>query len=154
MARPSNSLREIPLGGGITELRLSSGWTRLFGLPVSCYLLGGVLVDSGPTRIGAPVVRRLRGAGLEAILLTHHHEDHSGNAGEVSRENGCPIYLRNPDARRGRDNFADLGRGCGSDDGDSARRRDASRVLEPGALSGQNRARSGDGAEALDEIVH
>jgi glyoxylase-like metal-dependent hydrolase (beta-lactamase superfamily II) len=71
------------------------------GIPVSCYLRDGVLVDTGFAHARAALVGRLAGVPLEAILLTHHHEDHAANAGELALGNGCPVYLRNPGTRHG-----------------------------------------------------
>jgi len=101
MKRSSTTLVETPLGGGIVELQLRSHWTRMFGLPVSCYLRDGVLVDTGFAHARDQVIGWLGSAGLDAILLTHHHEDHSANAGELARGNNCPVYLFNPETRHG-----------------------------------------------------
>lgn len=49
-------------------------------LPVYCFAVGDTLVDSGLSCEAARLVRFARDAGIRRVLLTHHHEDHSGNA--------------------------------------------------------------------------
>ncbi len=81
-----------------------------FGLPVSnAWLLpqtpaGPVLVDCGhvlcwPTiRLG---LRRhgLRPGDLAAVLLTHRHSDHAGNAARLAWRHGVPVYAHQRDAQ-------------------------------------------------------
>lgn len=52
---------------------------------------GAVVVDPGDV---VPVQRVLsaRNSTLAAILLTHHHADHTGGALELARHYGCPVY--------------------------------------------------------------
>lgn len=58
---------------------------------VSAYRVGGLLIDSGPPSTASDLVELLRSDPPERVLLTHHHEDHSGGAGPISRELGVPI---------------------------------------------------------------
>ncbi len=87
------------MGEGITQVRLQHDLTRVFVLPVAFYRVGNVIVDSGYHHVGDFVVSYMQGRPLDAILLTHHHEDHSGNAAALAEEHGCPVYLRNPEQR-------------------------------------------------------
>lgn len=77
----------------------------------SSYVLGlesdavTTLVDTG---VSIEETRRelrdgLDGYGLtfsdiEQILLTHHHADHAGLAGEIQAESGCPVFAHEADA--------------------------------------------------------
>ncbi len=61
-----------------------------------CYRFGNALIDTGPpagwrtvrTFVEAEHARR----PIEQIVLTHHHEDHAGNAARLQEMLGCPVY--------------------------------------------------------------
>lgn len=83
--------REKHLNG---VLAIEAGWSPI-GTPfmsVHFYLADGVLLDTGQSLMRRPILGALRGRDLEAVLLTHHHEDHSGNAAAVGREFGLEVY--------------------------------------------------------------
>ena len=84
---------------GVTRIRAWTRTTMMNGMEVSCYVAGGVLVDTGFSHVGDPVAARLAGRDVGAIVLTHHHEDHSGNAAAIAREHGCRVHVRNAGAR-------------------------------------------------------
>jgi phosphoribosyl 1,2-cyclic phosphodiesterase len=55
-----------------------------------------ILLDAGLT--GKELVRRLektpvKASQLDAILISHEHQDHARGAGIMSRRLGCPVYL-------------------------------------------------------------
>jgi endoribonuclease LACTB2 len=87
------------LAGGITRVRLSSRTTRLNHMQVALYKVGELLVDTGFAHARALSLRALEGQPLGAILLTHHHEDHSGAAAALASRHACPVYLRQPELR-------------------------------------------------------
>lgn len=49
-------------------------------LPVYCYVVGDTLVDTGLSCYGAEILELVRQCGVTRAVLTHHHEDHAGNA--------------------------------------------------------------------------
>jgi glyoxylase-like metal-dependent hydrolase (beta-lactamase superfamily II) len=49
-------------------------------MSVYVYFLDGIIVDTGQSHMRKYVIEQLRSAQPQVILLTHHHEDHSGNA--------------------------------------------------------------------------
>lgn len=64
--------------GLVTELRMATG---VLGQPVywaSAYYVDGLLIDSGPPRTAPELAGWLAGRPLQAVLNTHHHEDHVG----------------------------------------------------------------------------
>jgi glyoxylase-like metal-dependent hydrolase (beta-lactamase superfamily II) len=70
--------------------------TRFNDMAVSVYRVGRVLVDTGFSHVAGALLDCLARSEIEAIALTHHHEDHGGNAGALAARHGCPIYLREP----------------------------------------------------------
>lgn len=91
-------------GGEVTRYRMAR---TLLGKPIivaSCYRLGSVLVDAGPTAGAAGLRRALRGERVAAVLVTHGHEDHVGNTALVGARTlgaaglrvarGVPAYRR------------------------------------------------------------
>jgi glyoxylase-like metal-dependent hydrolase (beta-lactamase superfamily II) len=76
----------------VTRLRFESWSSRSMGYDVSAYFVRGALVDTG-----FHYVRREFGAWLgrhkpDGVIVTHHHEDHAGNAEVVARR-GIPMWM-------------------------------------------------------------
>lgn len=70
------------------------GVRKVLGNELSTYAfcLDGLLIDTGPRRLGSfyrPVFNEIR---IEQVALTHHHEDHIGNAAFLAKK-GVPIYI-------------------------------------------------------------
>lgn len=51
----------------------------------------GIIIDPGMNP--KPLVKRIEGLEIEAILLTHAHFDHMGGVDEIRKLKGCPVYL-------------------------------------------------------------
>lgn len=66
-------------------------------LQTNAYLLHGedehraVIIDPGMNP--APLIRKIQGLEIEAILLTHAHFDHIGGVDEIRKAANCPVYL-------------------------------------------------------------
>lgn len=76
---------------------------RPLGAPlmtVRCYLVDGLLVDSGLHHVEQALVQALQGQKLHQIALTHHHEDHSGNAAALGAHFSVPILAHPLTAER------------------------------------------------------
>lgn len=58
---------------------------------VHLYWLKGVLIDSAQRNMRRAVNARLKDLPIEAILLTHHHEDHSGNAAYLKQQRSVEV---------------------------------------------------------------
>lgn len=61
-------------------------------MSVFLYVIDGIVIDSGQSHMRRYIVEQLRGKSLEQLLLTHHHEDHSGNAAAIGNALGIPIF--------------------------------------------------------------
>jgi glyoxylase-like metal-dependent hydrolase (beta-lactamase superfamily II) len=61
-----------------------------------CYRIGRTLVDTGPPNQWRAVRRfateQAEAHGIDRVLLTHHHEDHAGNAARLQELLDVPVY--------------------------------------------------------------
>ncbi len=63
----------------------------LLGRPLfwgGAYLVDGLLVDCGPPATAREMLRFLEGRPLAGLVLTHHHEDHTGAAPLIAARRG------------------------------------------------------------------
>ncbi|MCM2316895.1 MAG: MBL fold metallo-hydrolase [Thermoanaerobaculia bacterium] len=67
-----------------TVLRMARTYRGREILPVYCYVVGETLVDTGISSVADEVVTAARRAKVGRVVLTHHHEDHSGNAARLA----------------------------------------------------------------------
>ena len=77
--------------GEITFFRMAR---RLAGWPVywtGAYLVDGLLVDCGPPATAHAFVRALAARPVEALVVTHHHEDHMGAAAALRAARGIEV---------------------------------------------------------------
>lgn len=58
-----------------------------FGINTSfiIYRIGETLIDAGPSNQWPTIKRVLKPLSISALLITHHHEDHSGNANRIAK---------------------------------------------------------------------
>lgn len=67
-----------------------------FGKPIKSvylYVVDSILVDTGPHHLRKKVGSMVESSKVSSILLTHHHEDHSGNAALLKNRFSAPVYL-------------------------------------------------------------
>lgn len=76
---------------GVTWVQGLAGWSN-FSIKVFLYLVDEVLIDTGPARLSDTLLPYLDQQKIAAILLTHYHEDHSGNAPYLASR-GIPAYI-------------------------------------------------------------
>lgn len=75
--------------GGAVEIALSR-YPELRD-QVSAWYVRGFLIDAGGAHTAAELVRWTEGRRVEAVLLGHHHEDHSGGAAALAAR-GIPVF--------------------------------------------------------------
>lgn len=67
----------------------------LLGKPtvmVTCYYVDGVLIDTGQHNQRKNVLEALAGKSIEKILLTHYHEDHTGNVKAIQATSQAEVF--------------------------------------------------------------
>jgi len=68
----------------------------LFGNPfisVMSYYVDGLLVDTGPHKMQNSFDNLLKNYPIQQIVLSHHHEDHSGNAEYLRKKYNIPVKV-------------------------------------------------------------
>ena len=60
-------------------------------MTVFMYVVDGLVIDTGQRNMQKVVVELLKQRKLTRILLTHHHEDHSGNASALATGHRIPV---------------------------------------------------------------
>ncbi len=60
---------------------------------VGVYVVDGTLIDTGPARTRDAIVAILNNHTIDQVVLTHHHEDHVGNADFVARKLGVTPWI-------------------------------------------------------------
>lgn len=83
---------EVVDHGPVCELRMATGLLGRGLYWVSAFYLQGVLIDAGPPRTAHELARWIGTRPLEAVVNTHHHEDHVGGDIEL------PVTPRAPAA--------------------------------------------------------
>ena len=87
--------------GPVTGYQFGYSPTRLVKpFPVWCYKLGNTLIDTAQRHCQADVLATFADATLDQIILTHFHEDHSGNAAALARQHNCPVLSGHLTAQR------------------------------------------------------
>ena len=57
------------------------------------YRLGDTIIDTGPSNQWAHVKKFIEERDVDQVMITHHHEDHSGNGSRIQQEMARPIYM-------------------------------------------------------------
>lgn len=56
------------------------------------YHYDGVIIDTGPSNQWSIIQEFLSSFSPKKLLLTHHHEDHTGNAGHIQQSFNLPVF--------------------------------------------------------------
>jgi len=64
------------------------------------FRVGPVMIDTAFSHVRADVLDLMKKNPPEAVFLTHHHEDHSGNAGILKSRFGIPVFGHRLTARK------------------------------------------------------
>jgi len=78
--------------GEIEAIKLGYGPIGPPFMSVYVYILDGMVIDTGQRHMQKTAVELLSDKKLHRILLTHHHEDHSGNAAAIHRQHSIEVF--------------------------------------------------------------
>ena len=78
--------------GPVTAYHLGFGPLGPPWMTVRCYRLGELLVDTGQSHMRGRLISLLAADPPETVVLTHHHEDHSGNAAAIRHRFGASVF--------------------------------------------------------------
>jgi len=70
-----------------------------------CFLLDDVLIDAGIRHLREPFIHYLEDHRPSLLLITHFHEDHSGNAAVIKDKFGTQVYGHPETARKLKHSF-------------------------------------------------
>ena len=90
---------EVTAHGDVRRVRMWTRRTRAAGYDVSAFLVRGILVDTGFRHVQGELVALVRASCPRGAIVTHHHEDHSGNAPALA-DAGVPLWMSDSTERR------------------------------------------------------
>ena len=61
-------------------------------MTIVCYILGDLMIDTGFSHMRKELITLAADHGVRRAFITHHHEDHSGNAAALQKELGVQVY--------------------------------------------------------------
>lgn len=79
----------------VSNVRFVNGIVSLGGitLNVYCFEIDGVLIDTGSQTLLPEFKNFFAQIDVDQIIITHHHEDHTGGASYVQKEYALPVYM-------------------------------------------------------------
>ena len=77
--------------GEVESIRLGYGPIGPPLMSVFMYVVDTLVIDTGQPHMAKALLGLLRGKNLKRIILTHYHEDHSGNAAIISAQHAIPV---------------------------------------------------------------
>jgi glyoxylase-like metal-dependent hydrolase (beta-lactamase superfamily II) len=96
---------EIKQFGEVEAIKLGYGPLGRPFMSVYLYVLDGLVIDTGQRHMRKALIQLLGKKQLHQILLTHHHEDHSGNASAICRHHHIQAFGHPLTVQKLADNF-------------------------------------------------
>lgn len=62
-------------------------------MDIHVFLTDGLLIDTGPLTLMQDYLPFFESADYDKVILTHHHEDHTGGARWIQEHREAPIYI-------------------------------------------------------------
>lgn len=79
----------------VNEVQIGKGTVTFPGvrLNVRCFVVDGVLIDTGAKSIESEFIPFFKQQDIDQVVITHFHEDHTGCAAFLQKEQQLPIYM-------------------------------------------------------------
>ena len=71
----------------------AEGLIETIGQKVFVYQVDGMLIDCGPEKLQEELLPFFQGHSFDQVVLTHNHEDHTGNAAWIQNTLNKPLYV-------------------------------------------------------------
>ncbi|HSI67643.1 MAG TPA: MBL fold metallo-hydrolase [Planococcus sp. (in: firmicutes)] len=71
----------------------AEGLIKTIGQKVFVYMVDGLLIDSGPEKLQEELLPFFQDNSFDQLVLTHNHEDHTGNAAWIQKNLAKPISI-------------------------------------------------------------
>lgn len=62
-------------------------------MDIHVFLVDGLLIDTGPLTLLEEFIPFFESAEYDKVILTHHHEDHTGGARWIQEHRDVPLYI-------------------------------------------------------------
>lgn len=82
---------EVSRLGDVTRIRMWTRRTLAAGYDVSAYVHRGILIDTGFRHVRRELEQALETIRPRGVIVTHWHEDHSGNAATLAQQH--PVWM-------------------------------------------------------------
>jgi len=86
------NIKEKHLFGEVEAYKFGFGPLGPPLMSVFLYYLDGLVIDTAQSNMRKYIIGALKEKKIEKVLLTHHHEDHSGNASAISKCYNVKVY--------------------------------------------------------------
>ena len=77
---------------GVLGFKFGYGLIGKPHLYVHMYYVDGLLIDAGPSKTKKATLAATRELPIKNLVLTHHHEDHTGNIPALTQQHSCDVY--------------------------------------------------------------
>jgi glyoxylase-like metal-dependent hydrolase (beta-lactamase superfamily II) len=77
---------------GVDVINLGFSYLGKPIMTVHCFIIDGILIDTGQSLMRKELFEILKTKNIDCVLLTHEHEDHSGNAAALKNTFNIPVY--------------------------------------------------------------
>ncbi|MEG0261171.1 MAG: MBL fold metallo-hydrolase [Lysinibacillus sp.] len=86
--------KSIDIGRNV-DIQFANGKVSLMGtaLNVYSYCVDGVLIDTGSASLDKEFQSFFKDIHFEQVMLTHHHEDHTGGAAWIQKDYNVPLFI-------------------------------------------------------------
>ncbi|WP_449622167.1 MBL fold metallo-hydrolase [Robertmurraya sp. Marseille-Q9965] len=77
----------------VNDVTCVKGITKLGSMDIYTFLVDGQLIDTGPESLLPELIPFFELSDFEKVIITHHHEDHTGGAKWIQDHRDVPIFI-------------------------------------------------------------